>query len=749
MYQHSPDRKTGNAAAAGSLMRSPGGRQRSESASAMIPAAKGSILQKKLTVNQPGDVYEQEADRMAEKVMRMPQSKVQRHCSDCEEPEQNEEVMRTSSEPDTGGFEAPPIVGDVIGSAGSPLDPDARTFMESRFGHDFSQVRVHDDARAAESARAVNAEAYTVGNNLVFGAGRYAPSSSGGRHLLAHELTHVIQQGAAARTSGTMQTLARQTVKKPSADEGGAGAGGVPQEVIDHLKLREGWRTTVYMDTRKFLTVGMGHKLTRSELQKYSEGDTVPKATLDAWAQADAKVAYDAAVSQAAMAGITDQNLINALAAVNFQLGTSWYTEHKKTWAHIMGHRWEEAAREVSDSAWYSQTPVRVKDFQAALRSMTGAPVQTPVSDAYPFKIGAPTGTGSVTASSLNVRKGPATTFGTNGASLQQGTVVTLYGLVDGWYCIGNARWVAARYISLAASQKSGPDLKSIVTNVHDAMAGAGTDEEKVYSNLARLNHDQNLIGQFKSLYQKTYGSDVVDDIKADFSNTLLFGDELTKALGYLNAPKTGQGQGGKEAKKLAPVAPVRKSGGGRRKSGGSWVAEFPTSRSTADLKEPFKSNVDRFIAALKAAGASVSISATYRPPERAYLMHWSYMIVRHSTDPKTIPPMAGVDIDWDHGDMPSTIAAAREMTTGYEVNTNKKVAPSLSSNHTRHNAIDMTISWSGTLSIADANGHTVAIKTSPRSGLNSQLIAVGATYKVIHYYIPSDDPPHWSPTGH
>lgn len=89
----------------------------------------------------------------------------------------------------------PPIVHKVLRSPGQPLDAETRAFMEPRFGHDFSRVRVHTGARAAESARAVNALAYTVGRDVVFGAGQYAPGTSAGRRLLAHELAHVVQQG--------------------------------------------------------------------------------------------------------------------------------------------------------------------------------------------------------------------------------------------------------------------------------------------------------------------------------------------------------------------------------------------------------------------------------------------------------------------------------------------------------------------------------------------------------------------------
>ena len=90
--------------------------------------------------------------------------------------------------------DVPPAVHQVLRAPGEPLDEGTRTFMESRFRHDFSRVRVHANARAAESARAVNALAYTVGQDVVFDRGQYQPESNRGRRLLAHELTHVVQQ---------------------------------------------------------------------------------------------------------------------------------------------------------------------------------------------------------------------------------------------------------------------------------------------------------------------------------------------------------------------------------------------------------------------------------------------------------------------------------------------------------------------------------------------------------------------------
>ena len=111
-------------------------------------------------------------------------------------------LRRAAINPMPVSEEAPPIVHQVLSSPGRRLDPETRGLMEPRFGYNFSRVRIHADSKAAESARAVNALAYTVGNDLVFGANRYAPHLPRGQRLLAHELTHVVQQ-----QSSTLQAL--------------------------------------------------------------------------------------------------------------------------------------------------------------------------------------------------------------------------------------------------------------------------------------------------------------------------------------------------------------------------------------------------------------------------------------------------------------------------------------------------------------------------------------------------------------
>jgi hypothetical protein len=138
-------------------------------------------LQRKLTIGTISDPLESEADTMTDRVMRG-QHAPSAACEDSREPSA------------VTSIEAPPIVHEVLRSPGQPLDSRTRTFFESRFGWNFSNVRVHADEESAASAEAVGARAYTVGHHMAFGTGQFAPHLDIGRRLLAHELTHVIQQ---------------------------------------------------------------------------------------------------------------------------------------------------------------------------------------------------------------------------------------------------------------------------------------------------------------------------------------------------------------------------------------------------------------------------------------------------------------------------------------------------------------------------------------------------------------------------
>lgn len=154
--------------------------------------------QQKLSVNNSGEECEKEADSAAEQVMRMPEPRL-RHATPGyrkEWPSRQREKLLIQRVPalDEGQTTAPSVVNQVLGASGRSLDEATRTFMESRLSHDFSQVQVHTDDRAAESSQSVDAAAYTVGKHVVFGAGQYRPETPGGRALLAHELAHVKQQ---------------------------------------------------------------------------------------------------------------------------------------------------------------------------------------------------------------------------------------------------------------------------------------------------------------------------------------------------------------------------------------------------------------------------------------------------------------------------------------------------------------------------------------------------------------------------
>jgi len=156
-------------------------------------------VQAKLTVSQPDDPFEQEADRVADRVMRMeaPGVTVQRKCAGCEEEEQLQRKETGSEAVET----TPSMVHGSLTSSGAPLDSTTRTYMEQRFGHDFDKVRVHTGGQADTAARQINSLAFTLGNDVVFREGQYAPHSNEGRRLLAHELTHVVQQSAGFATA--------------------------------------------------------------------------------------------------------------------------------------------------------------------------------------------------------------------------------------------------------------------------------------------------------------------------------------------------------------------------------------------------------------------------------------------------------------------------------------------------------------------------------------------------------------------
>jgi outer membrane protein OmpA-like peptidoglycan-associated protein len=154
-------------------------------------------LQTKLRISEPGDVYEQEADRVAGQVMAMPT-----HPSVSSVPPRIQRLAGHAIEQPATALAS---VDRALAGPGRPLEPALRQEMEQRLGHDFSGVRVHSDAAAEQSAQDLDAHAYTVGQNLVFATGLFAPRTPDGQRLLAHELTHVVQQGAAPASAPIVQ----------------------------------------------------------------------------------------------------------------------------------------------------------------------------------------------------------------------------------------------------------------------------------------------------------------------------------------------------------------------------------------------------------------------------------------------------------------------------------------------------------------------------------------------------------------
>ena len=220
-------------------------------------------IQAKLRVSQPNDLYEQEADRVAEQVMRMPDSNVtsilqgpemiQRKCEprasshslcpECEEEEEKiprqplantitpliqrqseeDEFLQTKKKHEETPEVTPRIAANIhsLKGGGQPLTDSSRSFLERRFGYGFGHVRVHSDTRAAETARSLNARAFTVGKNVAFAAGQYDPRSTEGRELLAHELTHVVHQtssDSSSRISRAPDSVIQRDDYEPSTE---------------------------------------------------------------------------------------------------------------------------------------------------------------------------------------------------------------------------------------------------------------------------------------------------------------------------------------------------------------------------------------------------------------------------------------------------------------------------------------------------------------------------------------------------
>ena len=182
------------------------------------------------------------------------------------------------------------------------------------------------------------------------------------------------------------------------------------------------------------------------------------------------------------------------------------------------------------------------------------------------------------------------------------------------------------------------------------------------------------------------------------------------------------------------------------QKSGAAWwhanQARFPNSDRLADLAGPFRAKAIRFTEALREAGARIDVSATLRNRTRAQLMHYCWKVAKGTIAPAAVPAIPGCAILWDHGDPASSRRGAQEMVDLFGI----VYEPALTSQHIEGRAVDMDISWNGTIRVREADGGTRSVG-APRNGADNQVLhEIGAGYGVLKLLT---DPPHWSENGH
>lgn len=202
-----------------------------------IGAAPFGSLQAKFVLGQPNDPYEQEADRVADQVLAMARPRdpigtnarppepgmLQPFCSNGQEEEDREKLVQRTSPAMATCDSAPPIDGAIrsLQGDGQPLSSADRDFFEPRFGVDFTKVRIHADAHDGDVAKSINARALTLGRDVVFARGEYSPATLAGKRLLAHELTHVVQQSGGTRDFRGTGIVQRQPVQGEGTKEAG------------------------------------------------------------------------------------------------------------------------------------------------------------------------------------------------------------------------------------------------------------------------------------------------------------------------------------------------------------------------------------------------------------------------------------------------------------------------------------------------------------------------------------------------
>jgi outer membrane protein OmpA-like peptidoglycan-associated protein len=256
------------------------------------------VMQRKRTVGASDDPLEQEADRVADRVLAAPSlptvsgapQKIQRF------------TVRPTDEAET----SPTSVDRVLASPGTPLEPALQADMSQRFGYDFSRVRVHTGTVAEQSSRDLSARAYTVGHDIVFGAGQFSPGTHEGRRLMAHELAHVVQQGAAVPYTMGSEGRRPSTAFHGTREQAGSPVSGVIQRAGDPTKIPPGF------DCPTDLTPGR------------PAGTDVPFPVLDATITPTQTALLTAFRTTWLAAGGTDDILVHGYASTDGDQGPNW-----------------------------------------------------------------------------------------------------------------------------------------------------------------------------------------------------------------------------------------------------------------------------------------------------------------------------------------------------------------------------------------------------------------------------------------
>ncbi|HSA87018.1 MAG TPA: DUF4157 domain-containing protein [Nitrospira sp.] len=303
----------------------------------------GKPIQAKLRINEPGDQYEQEADSVAEQVMRMPDTDMSKPPREDRAPL----VQRRATNAGTEVMEAPLVVHDVLNSPGQPLDAATRAFFEPRFGHDFSFIRVHSDYTAAESARQIGAAAYTLGRHIVFDSGRFESQTIDGRQLLAHELTHAIQQEASPAPGGS---FSQPTIQRALGFE---------------------------FQTKNILTTNKGRKFKRKAHKYFHKGKTGVEMEADTGSVVEFETG---AVSKWSQLKGQIEEAVEICRKLNATFGAkpvfSWSEEHRRDKERDLSFAFSEEPKIRKEASFgkdeYLTVEIKESSFEARIQSTEG-----------------------------------------------------------------------------------------------------------------------------------------------------------------------------------------------------------------------------------------------------------------------------------------------------------------------------------------------------------------------------------------